>query len=78
MSYRDVRVRALGSVLEVSLTVENRSRETWTPENFSLGCHFFDPQTNIFIEEGSWTPVPHDVSPGAAANFEISIPFPPA
>jgi lipopolysaccharide transport system permease protein len=75
--YRDVRVRVAGSVLEVSVTIENRSRETWTPENFSLGCQFFDPQSNRFIEEGAWTPVARDVPPGAAANFEISIPFPP-
>ncbi len=73
--YRDVRVRAKGSVLEVSLSITNKSRETWTPGNFSLGAQFFDPQSNVFIEEGSWTPVSGDVPPGAAANFEISIPF---
>ncbi len=49
--------RAQGSVLEVSLSIENKSRETWTPESLSLGWQFFDPQSNLFIEEGAWTPV---------------------
>jgi lipopolysaccharide transport system permease protein len=77
MNYRDVRVRARGLVLDVSLSIENKSRQTWKPENFSLGWQFFDPQSNLFIEEGAWTPVAADVVPGAVANFEISIPFLP-
>jgi lipopolysaccharide transport system permease protein len=75
--YRDVQVRVEGSVLEVSLAIGNKTRETWKPENFSLGCQFFDPQSNRFIEEGAWTPVAADIAPGATAKFEISIPFPP-
>jgi lipopolysaccharide transport system permease protein len=75
--YRDARVSVRGSVLEVSLIIQNRSRETWTPESFSLGWQFFDPQSSVFIQEGAWTPVAGNVSPGAAAKFEISIPFPP-
>ena len=75
--YRDVQVRVEGSVLEVSLAIGNKTRETWKPENFSLGCQFFDPQSNRFIEEGAWTPVAGDIAPGATAKFEISIPFPP-
>jgi lipopolysaccharide transport system permease protein len=75
--YRDTRVSVQDSVLKVTLSIENRSRETWTSGNFSLGWQFFDPQSNLFIEEGAWTPVTRDVPPGAAANFEISIPFPP-
>jgi lipopolysaccharide transport system permease protein len=75
--YSGARASVHGSVLEVSVTIQNRSRETWTPENFSLGWQFFDPQSNRFIEEGAWTPVDRDVPPGATANFEVSIPFPP-
>jgi lipopolysaccharide transport system permease protein len=75
--YKDARVSVHGSVLEVGLTIENRSGGTWTSENFSLGWQFYDPQTNLFIEEGAWIPVARDVAPGAAAQFEISIPFPP-
>jgi lipopolysaccharide transport system permease protein len=75
--YLDIDVRVQGALLKVSLAAQNRSRETWSPENFSVGWQFFDPQTNRFIEEGAWTPVVCDVPPGARANFEISIPFPP-
>jgi lipopolysaccharide transport system permease protein len=75
--YRDVQVRVEGPVLEVSLSMENRSRATWTAENFSLGWQFFDPQSNRFIEEGAWMPVAGAVASNAKANFEISIPFPP-
>jgi lipopolysaccharide transport system permease protein len=75
--YRDVRVRTEGSVLKIALTIGNKSRETWAVGNFSLGWQFFDPKSNVFIEEGAWTPVAGDVPPGATANFEISIPLPP-
>jgi lipopolysaccharide transport system permease protein len=78
MSYRDVRVQARGSVLEASLSIENKSRQTWTNQNFSLGWQFFDPQSNRFLEEGAWTPVAGDVAPGEAARFELSIPMPDA
>jgi lipopolysaccharide transport system permease protein len=76
-AYRDVRIRVEGSVLHMSLAIGNKSSQTWTPENFSLGWQFFDPQSNVFIEEGAWTPVARDVPPGATVNFTISIPFPP-
>jgi len=75
--YRDVRVAVHGSELQVSLIIENRSRETWTASNFAIGWQFFDPQSSLFIEEGARTPVASDIQPGAAAQFEIPIPFPP-
>jgi lipopolysaccharide transport system permease protein len=75
--YRDLKLRVQGAVLEISVVVENRSAETWTPESFSLGWQFYDPQSSIFIEEGVWTPVAADVPPGASAQFVIAIPFPP-
>jgi len=75
--YRDIELRALPDTLEVRLMLENKSRETWTPANFSLGWQFFDPETNFFILEGAWSPVPHDVPPGQRVGFTISIPFPP-
>ncbi|HEV8037436.1 MAG TPA: ABC transporter permease [Bryobacteraceae bacterium] len=75
--YRDVELRTLPDTLEVRLVMENKSHQTWTPENFSLGWQFFDPDTNFFILEGEWAPVPRDVAPGQTVSFEISIPFPP-
>jgi lipopolysaccharide transport system permease protein len=75
--YRDIELRSLPDTLEVRLVMENRSRQTWTPENFSLGWQFFDPETNFFILEGAWAHVPHDVPPGQTVSFELLIPFPP-
>ena len=75
--YRDVEVRSQGCALEIHLALENRSGQTWKPENFSVGWQFFDPETDFFILEGQWAPLPREVPPGEVASFEISIPFPP-
>jgi lipopolysaccharide transport system permease protein len=74
--FSDVQVRALGASIEVHVRLRNRSRNAWTPENFSLGWQFFDPKTGGFILEGAWMPVPGEVLPGESALFEITIPFP--
>ena len=55
--YRDVELRALPDTLEVRWCWKTGRAQTWTPENFSLGWQFFDPETNFFILEGAWTPV---------------------
>lgn len=76
-AYRDLELRTEDSALEVSIVVENKSRQTWTPENFSLGWQFYDPQSGVFIEEGRWTPVSTDVAPGETAQFNLVIPILP-
>jgi lipopolysaccharide transport system permease protein len=68
-------ISAQGSVLQIAAVVENESRQTWTPETFSLGWQLYDPQTGVFIEEGAWTPVAADVPPGSSAHFDIAIPI---
>lgn len=75
--YQDVQIRIEGSLLEASLSLGNTSRETWTPENFSIGWQLFDPKSNLFIEEGAWTPIPSDVPPGGSAKFAIAIAISP-
>lgn len=77
VEYRDIELRTLPDTLEVRVVLENKSRLTWKPENFSLGWQFFDPETNFFIMEGAWAAAPREVPPGETAAFEISIPFPP-
>jgi lipopolysaccharide transport system permease protein len=72
-----VQLRVQATVLEISAAVENNSRQTWTPGNYSLGWQLYDPQSGVFIEEGAWTPVPADVPPGSSAKFDIAIPFQP-
>jgi len=75
--FRDVDVRAEGSTLRLRVMLENKSRESWNPETFFLGWQFFDPETNHFIQEGEWTPLPNAVPPGETAAIEMSITFPP-
>ncbi len=75
--YRDIQLQTLPDTLEVRVLVENKSRQTWKPETFSLGWQFFDPETNFFILEGAWAPIPRETPPGDTASFELSIPFPP-
>jgi lipopolysaccharide transport system permease protein len=77
VEYRDVQVRSDGAALQLQVVVRNNSSQTWRPESFSLGWQFFDPETNLFIQEGAWTPVPRDIPPGEAASLDLSIPFPP-
>jgi lipopolysaccharide transport system permease protein len=74
--FSDVKVRAQGASIEVHVRLRNRTREAWTPENFSLGWQFFDPKTGGFILEGVWQPVPDEMQPGESILFEITIPFP--
>ncbi len=61
---RSVRDAARTRYSKFHSAVKNESRQTWTPENFSLGWQFFDPQSHLFIEEGAWTPVAGNVTPG--------------
>jgi lipopolysaccharide transport system permease protein len=75
--FRDVHIHARGSAIEIHLSLENTSRHSWKPEDFSLGWQFFDPETDFFILEGEWTPLAGAIPPGQAATFEITIPFPP-
>jgi lipopolysaccharide transport system permease protein len=72
-----VQLRVQATTLEISVVVENKSRQTWTPDNFSLGWQLYDPRSSVFIEEGAWTPVAAHVPPGSSAQFDIAIPFQP-
>jgi lipopolysaccharide transport system permease protein len=72
-----VQLRVQATTLEISVVVENKSRQTWTPDNFSLGWQLYDPRSSVFIEEGAWTPVAAHVPPGSSAQFDVAIPFQP-
>ena len=74
--YSQLQILPRGAVLEISVSIENKSRQIWTPENFFLGWQFYDPNSNVFIEEGAWTPVSADIPPGATATFNVAIPVP--
>jgi homopolymeric O-antigen transport system permease protein len=76
-AYRDIQFHAENGSLRVQVQLENKSRERWEPETFSLGWQFFDPETHRFIMEGDWVPIADSVQPSETARFEICIPFPP-
>ncbi len=75
--WRDIHTEAAGLRLTIAAQVENRSRERWTAETVFLAWQFFDPDTNRFIQEGEWTPVPADAAPGETVASALQIDFPP-
>ena len=75
--YLGVDLQTATRQLDIHLELRNKSRQAWTPGNFSLGWQFFDPDTNFFVMEGAWAPISSEVAPGASASFDLSIPFPP-
>ncbi|HEY6392445.1 MAG TPA: ABC transporter permease [Bryobacteraceae bacterium] len=75
--FREVEARANGSALQIRVVLENKSRGIWNPGSFFLGWQFFDPETNFFIQEGEWTPLPNEVRPDETVALEMSIGFPP-
>ncbi|PRW64745.1 LamG-like jellyroll fold domain-containing protein [Actinopolyspora mortivallis] len=57
------------------VTVTNRGRDTWTPDNsYKLGYRLWDGQGNE-LPAGSttWTELPRKVAPGQSATFEARI-----
>src|SRR5262245_58540796 len=75
--YRDVSVEAAGPSVEVRFRLDNESPGTWRADTFAIGWQFFDPETNRFIMEGAWQPLPSETKPGESAEVNLSIPFPP-
>jgi lipopolysaccharide transport system permease protein len=73
----NVQTRVEGASLHVSVALENRSRQIWTPETVSIGWQLYDPSSRVFIEEGERIPVTAGIPPGASAQFEFEIPFQP-
>ena len=63
--------------LELRFTVENRSPQTWSPEEVFLGWQLFDPASGLFIAEGEWRELPAEVPPGERAASELTLELPP-
>jgi homopolymeric O-antigen transport system permease protein len=77
IEYGSIQVQAEGLTLRVHLALKNNSSQAWAGGKFMVGWQFFDPETDLFILEGNWNPLPFDVAPGESSQFEICIPFPP-
>ncbi len=76
-AWRGHEVESGGSELRVSVTIENRSRDTWTVGNFALGWQLFDPATGRFLAHGEWVAPQNPVAPGEVAKLSLRIPFAP-
>jgi lipopolysaccharide transport system permease protein len=72
-----VTLDASEGVLRASLCLENRSRAPWLrASGFAVGYQVFDPDSQIFIEEGVWQPLEIDVAPGESAATALRIRLP--
>ncbi len=76
--YRDLAVRAEGTRLLVSFTLEHRGHERWTrAQKLALGWQLYDPDTNAFLAEGEWLPVECEMAPGdshAVTDLPVELP----
>ena len=75
--YRDVKVEARGQSVGVQCLLANESDRAWKPESFAIGWQYYDPETNRFIMEGQWVPIPGETKPGDLTPVDLTIPFPP-
>jgi len=68
---------AASTTAQVRFHMENRSSKAWSADSgVCLGWQLFDPETGLFIREGSWQPI-GDVEPGAGLDRELAVPLPP-
>jgi lipopolysaccharide transport system permease protein len=63
--------------LRISCSFTNRSRDTWTPERVHLGWQLYDPDTDLFLAEGNWSPLAGDVGPAEPVSQTIEVGLPP-
>lgn len=73
----EVQAEAGGLSLRVRFEVENRSRETWRPQDgFRIGCQIFDPDTSLFLQEGPRLALSGELAPGQSALADLDVPLP--
>jgi lipopolysaccharide transport system permease protein len=74
---RNISVATGDGAIVIRVTLENRSPKTWPPDRIFLGWQLFDPETNRFISDGEWIPLPAPVEAKASVELEVRIAFPP-
>ncbi|SDJ72408.1 intein N-terminal splicing region/RHS repeat-associated core domain-containing protein [Actinopolyspora mzabensis] len=59
----------------MSVTVTNRGRDTWTPDNdYKLGYRLWDAEGNELPRTSTaWTDMPHDVAPGQTVTLDARV-----
>ncbi|HLJ46014.1 MAG TPA: ABC transporter permease [Bryobacteraceae bacterium] len=65
--YRNLRVEARGHAIAIHLDVENSAQAE------CIGWQLFDPDTNVFIQEGEWL----KLAPGDSVPVDLEISLPP-
>lgn len=65
--------------ISVQLPVHNRSKLDWPAHGpVLLGWQLFDPETDLFVAEGEWQPLPQAIPAGTSAEIPMSLQLPSA
>ena len=71
-------VSSQGLQVNVGFQLENRSDQTWKPEEgYCVGWQLFDPATSLFIAEGEWQPLRAQLGRGQREQVAVNIAMPP-
>src|SRR5687768_11156514 len=63
--------------ITASFRLVNNSEQHWRSEDgFFLGWQMFDPETQTFIAEGSWSALPADLAPAETAQMSLPVTLP--
>jgi lipopolysaccharide transport system permease protein len=63
--------------ITASFRLVNQSEEHWrSGEGFFVGWQMFDPETNTFISEGTWSALPSDLAPAETAGISVPVNLP--
>jgi lipopolysaccharide transport system permease protein len=63
--------------ITASFRLVNQSEQHWrSGEGFFVGWQMFDPDTNTFISEGTWSALPNDLAPAETAGISVPVHLP--
>jgi lipopolysaccharide transport system permease protein len=63
--------------ITASFRLVNSSDEHWRADNgFFLGWQMFDPDSGMFIAEGTWFPLPSNLAPAETAGVSMPVTLP--
>jgi len=63
--------------ITASFRLVNNSEDHWrSKDGFLLGWQMFDPETETFISEGTWSALPSDLAPAETIRMSIPVSLP--
>lgn len=65
-----------GNTINVKLVVKNNGTETWTPDRFGFGCHWYHLDGTEAVWEGDKTPLKTPIKPGEPAIVTAKLTAP--